>query len=62
MATNFADDFARDFARWPRHGGANYNWSSSDSTRDLPGPMAQTEFLLDWFEQRIVWLDEWLGE
>jgi len=62
MATTFATDFLRDFDRWPRHNSFYYYWASSDSTRYLNGPMAQVEFLLDWYEQRIEWLNEWLSQ
>ena len=62
MAKNFADDFLRDFERWPQHDSFNYDWSSSESTRSLSGPAAQVEFLLDWYEQRINWMNEWLAQ
>ena len=63
MAETFADDFQRDFERWPnRTDHLRYNWNSSQQTRTLLTHIEQVEFLLDWYEQRILWLDGWLSQ
>jgi len=62
MATTFESDFNRNFERWPDQGGITYRWSSSHMTREITGPLAQAHSLIEWFEARIIWMDEFLSD
>lgn len=62
MTHTFQEDFNRNFERWPDQGGITYDWASSAMTRQVTGPLAQTESLLEWLEARILWLDEFFAE
>lgn len=62
IATTFENEFDRDFTRWPNQGNLHENWNSSAQTRILSGPLAQTEYLLEWMDARVHWMDEWLAK
>jgi len=62
MASNFEDEFERDFNRWNRRSHVTYDWASSIQTRKNVGPREQANYLINWLEQRIEWLDIWLAE
>ena len=60
LTTRYRDDFERNFERWPNKLGQHL-WRTPPTMRVIDTYEGQVEYLLDWFAQRIVWLDEFLG-
>jgi len=54
------EDFERNFVRWPNKLG-QYLWRTPPSMQRFDTYEGQVEYLLDWYEQRIIWMDEFLG-
>jgi len=55
------EDFERNFVRWPTKLG-RYLWRTPPTMQRFNTYEGQVEYLLDWYEQRIIWLDEFLGQ
>ena len=59
LSTTYRDDFYRNFERWTNLLG-QYLWRTPREMRAIDTYEGQVDYLLDWYEQRIVWMDEFL--
>ena len=60
LTTAYKADFERNFERWPNKLG-QYLWRTPPSMQVIGTYEGQVEYLLDWYEQRIIWMDEFLN-
>lgn len=60
LTTTYHEDFERNFERWPNMLG-QYLWRTPPAMQAIDTYEGQVDYLLDWYEQRIVWLDEFLS-
>lgn len=60
LTTAYRDDFERNFERWPDLLG-RYSWRTPPEMQNIDTYEGQVEYLLDWYEQRIIWMDEFLS-
>ena len=59
LTTAYRDDFERNFVRWPNLLG-KYSWRTPREMQAIGTYEGQVNYLLDWYEQRIIWMDEFL--
>ena len=59
LSTTYRDDFERNFKRWPNLLG-KYSWRTPPEMQAIKTYEGQVDYLLDWYEQRIIWMDEFL--
>ena len=52
--------FERNFERWPNKLG-NYLWRTPFTIVSIPTFVGQAEYLIDWYEQRAIWMDGFLS-
>ena len=60
LTTVYRADFERNFERWPDKLGQGL-WRTPPTMRPIDTFEGQVAYLIDWYEQRIVWLDEFFG-
>ena len=60
LTTTYRDDFELNFKRWTNKLG-QYLWRTPPAMRVIDTYEGQVDYLLDWYEQRIIWMNEFLG-
>ena len=58
--TRYIECFERNFDRWPNKLGQNL-WRTPPSVIRIPTHEGQVEYLINWFEQRVVWMNGFLS-
>ena len=59
LTTTYRGDFERNFERWTNKLG-QYLWRTPPAMQVIDTYEGQVDYLLDWYEQRIIWMDEFL--
>jgi hypothetical protein len=59
LALAYAECFERNFERWPDKLG-NYLWRTPPTVMGINSFAGQAEYLADWFEERVFWMDGFL--
>jgi hypothetical protein len=60
LTTAYRDDFEHNFERWPDLLG-KYLWRTPREMQAIDTYEGQVDYLLDWYGQRIIWMDEFLS-